>query len=274
MGPVALDLDLERVAVRVGGTERLGRERRNVEGPRRRDGFALAPAVDLGGVETLVAPEVLERFGKPLRGDAFERQSGKDPRALERGIRDPALRHVLDRTRPPHDLADGRGKPPVDRPLEEPGRGEEEEPDRDGGQADVRDEQPGLELGTEDAAPPLEPDLDERPAEDEEDRRDQGDVQVGEDEQEQTARDRRRLHFFGALAQHRNGRPDHEHGERQDDDKPVLFAMPLQLGDEGRAARRRAIGTPLPAHFSEPCTLKRFDFFQSVRESTGMMVKT
>src|SRR5205814_893436 len=96
------------------------------------------PAVDLGGVETLVAPEVLERFGKPLRGDAFERQSGKDPRALERGIRDPALRHVLDRTRPPHDLADGRGKPPVGRPLEEPGRGEEEEPERDSGQADVR----------------------------------------------------------------------------------------------------------------------------------------
>jgi hypothetical protein len=51
----------------------------------------------------------------------------------------------------------------------------------------------------------------------------------------------------------------------------------LELGDQRRGAllsARAGLARAICAHGAAARTLNRFDFFQGVRESTGMIVKT
>ena len=200
----------------------------------------------------MVATEGLEIEGRRHLGIEDPSRGGG---LAARLLADAAFRHVLDGARPLHDLADGRREPPVDRPLEEPGRDEEEQPDRDRREPQIRDEELRLELGAELAPPPLEVRLEDGAAEHEEHRRDQRDVDVREDEEEHATGHGLRL--VGAPLQNGHDGPDDEDGEDERDDEPVVLAPALDL-------REQAHGDLIS---------KRFETFHSVRASTGMIVK-
>ena len=149
-------LRLELLVVAPGGRDRVERARlgRTDPGPGRPDGVA---GPDEGPVPVrrvrkrfdLDLPAVRFGLAQALREadgvGGIGRERRQRPRLLVGLVHDALLGHVLDGPRANDDLADRGREPPVDGALEKARRREEQEPDRDRRQADVRDEELRLE---------------------------------------------------------------------------------------------------------------------------------
>ena len=111
------------------------------------------------------------------------------------------------------DLLDRRREPPIAGALQEGGGDEEQEDDRNKGQPDVGEHQLGAEPAAEDAAAPLEHELENVADEDEGEDEDQRDVEVPQDEKQQPVGELVGRHALGPLEQVERARRQRHQGQ-------------------------------------------------------------
>ena len=180
--------------------------------------------------------EPLERLAPLGRQQAFGAQpSGKAAREPERGLAESAVVRLRDLPRAGERVLHLLVEPPLDRVADEHQRHEEEQRRGQQRDPDERADEAGAQVRADDAAPALEDQLHDVPADQEHEQDQQDQVQVDE-------HDEHRIGAHGARAgglreMELEDGEEHDRHRGRDDDQPFQTA-PARLG-RGRLRRRR-----------------------------------